>query len=95
MDDTVHGCFFGLGEVLMTELHRVQYLYCMCGFSHNSVATVVLDDDHYRYTRATAPQPLNYLPSPKSQTPCATSNGGHSTTPRATSKCGHTSYTWQ
>ena len=27
----------------MTELHRVRYLYCTCGFSHNSVATVVLE----------------------------------------------------
>ena len=42
MDDTVHGCGFGLSEVLMTELHHVGYLYCTCGFSHNGVAAVVL-----------------------------------------------------
>ena len=57
MDDTVHGCFFGLGEVLMTELHRVQYLYCMCGFSHNSVATVVLECHSYVLTRCAAEVP--------------------------------------
>ena len=43
MENTVHGCDFGLSEVLMTELHRVGDLYCTCGFSHNSVAAVVLE----------------------------------------------------
>ena len=40
-----------------------------------------LDDDHYRYMRATAPQPSKYSPSPKSQTLWATSKVGHSKTP--------------
>ena len=43
MDNTVHGCDFGLSEVLMTELHRVGDLYCACGFIHNGVAAVVLE----------------------------------------------------
>ena len=43
MDNTVHGREFGLIEVLMTELHHVGDLYCVCGFSQNSVAAVVLE----------------------------------------------------
>ena len=57
MDNTVHGCDFGLSEVLMTELHRVGDLYCTCGFSHNGVAAVVLEWDSHIPTRCATEVP--------------------------------------
>ena len=46
MENAVHGCDSGLGEVMMPELHRVRDLCRACGFCHNCVAAVVLQ----RYT---------------------------------------------
>ena len=57
MDNTAHGCDFGLSEVLMTELRCVGNLYCMCGFSHNGVAAVVLECHSHIPTRCTAEVP--------------------------------------
>ena len=57
MDNTVHGCDFGLSEVLMTELHRVGDLYCACGFSQNGVSEVVLECHSYIPTRCAAEFP--------------------------------------
>ena len=57
MDNTVHGCDSGLSEEMMTELHRVGYLYCTCGFSHNGVAVVVLECHSHIPTRCAAEVP--------------------------------------
>ena len=57
MDDTVHGCDFGLGEVQITELHCVGDLYCTCVFSYNSVATVVLECHSHIPTRCAVEVP--------------------------------------
>ena len=57
MDNTVHGCDFGLSEVLITELHRVGDLYYACGFSHNSVAEVVLECHSHILTRCATEVP--------------------------------------
>ena len=46
MKNEVHGCDGGLGEVMMSELHRVVDLCQSGGFCHNCVAAVVLQ----RYT---------------------------------------------
>ena len=46
MDNAVHGCDGGLGDVMMYELHCVGDLCCTGGFCHNCVAAVVLQ----RYT---------------------------------------------
>ena len=58
MDNAVHGCDGGLGEVIMPELHCVGYLCCAGGFCHNCVAALVLQ----RYTdipsRCTAEVPI-------------------------------------
>ena len=57
MDNTVHGCDFGLSEVLMTELHIVRDLYCACGFSHYVVVAVVLECHSHIPTRCAAKVP--------------------------------------
>ena len=57
MDNTVHGCDFGLSEALMTELHHVRDLYCARGFSHNGVAAVVLECHYHIPTRSAAEVP--------------------------------------
>ena len=46
MDNAVHGCGGGMGEVMMSELHCVGYLCLSGGFCYNFVAAVVLQ----RYT---------------------------------------------
>ena len=46
MENAFHGCEGGLGEVMMSELHRVRDLCQSGGFCHNFVAPVVLQ----RYT---------------------------------------------
>ena len=50
MDNVVHGCNGGLGEVMMSELHCVGGLCSAGGFCHNCVAVVVLQ----RYTNIPA-----------------------------------------
>ena len=42
MDNAVHGCDIGLGEVMMPKFHCVRYLCRMGSFCHNCVAAVVL-----------------------------------------------------
>ena len=46
MENEVHGCDGGLGEVMMSELHCVRDLCRSGGFCYNYVAEVVLQ----RYT---------------------------------------------
>ena len=41
MDNAVHGCDGGMGEVMMPELHCVRDLCRAGGFCHNCVAAVV------------------------------------------------------
>ena len=62
MENTVHGCDFGLSEVLMTELHRVSDFYCACGFIHNGVAAVVLECHSHILTRCAAEVPIVSCP---------------------------------
>ena len=46
MDNAIHGCDCGLGEMMMmTEFNCVGYLGRLGGFCHNCVASVVLE--HY------------------------------------------------
>ena len=42
MDNAVHGCDGGLGEMMMSEIHCVGDLCHLGGFCHNCVAAVVL-----------------------------------------------------
>ena len=62
MDNAVHGCDVGLGEVMMPKFHCVRYLCRMVSFCHNCVAAVVLQ----RYTnipsRCTAEVPRMSCP---------------------------------
>ena len=50
MENAVHGCDGGLGEVMMSELHCVGDLCRAGAFCHNCVAAVVLQ----RYTNIPA-----------------------------------------
>ena len=50
MENAFHGCDCGLGEVIMSELHRVGDLCRSGGFCHNCGAEVVLQ----RYTNIPA-----------------------------------------
>ena len=42
MDNAVHGCDGGMGEIMMSELHCVGDLCCVGGFCQNCVAAVVM-----------------------------------------------------
>ena len=50
MDNAVHWCDCGLGEMMMSEFYYVGDLGLSGGFFHNSVASVVLE----RYTNIPA-----------------------------------------
>ena len=46
MDNAVHGCDYGMGDMMMSEFNCVRELGRSGGFCHNCVASVVLE----RYT---------------------------------------------
>ena len=50
MENEVHGCDCGLGEMMMSEFNCVRDLGRSGGFFHNCVASVVLE----RYTEISA-----------------------------------------
>ena len=63
MDNAVHGCDGGLGEVMMSELHCVRDLWRAGGFFQNFVAAVLLQ----RYTNIPS---VCTAESPRISSPC-------------------------
>ena len=60
MDNAVHGCDGGMGEVMIPELHCVRYLCRAGSFCHNCVSVIVLQSYTNIPARCTAEFPRMY-----------------------------------